>query len=140
MPRQMTIDDVILSRIAEQTREAVEAEYLRRKNEDELPDVRSSQEAYGLLVEAALSVENTVKLIKTASSDGLKCVSAGSRFAEPAGDAHSAGIDVAAAALNLAVIAMHISYEITALYPVEAPTPLEEMAEEALSVDDTENE
>lgn len=141
MPRQMTVDDIIISQIQDETRRAVEAEYVRRREEDELPEVRSSQEAYGLLIESTMNVDNAVKLVKTASSDALKCVSAGSRFAEPAGDAHSAGIDVATAAINLAVIAMHISYEITALYPTNEPTPLEEMAEEeTLDVVNTENE
>ena len=103
--------------------------YISRQIESLLPDIRTRHEAYGYLSECFAGLNGATATLKTVMNDALKMLSSrNTDFAAVSEAGYTAALDAAMAALNMAVHAQNIDFQLTAIPdPVEL-TPMEELA------------
>lgn len=110
----------------------VDANYNAAREEGMLPSVHTPQEGYGIMAERFLSVSSSTTGAKRAVADALEALSEGDAetFIGTCDRTYSAAIQVASAALQMAIAMQHVVHQL-ALYEGQGAgvSPLESMAQ-----------
>ena len=139
MPKQLTTNDFIPSKIKDSTRGFIEMFYKEGADGGELSDCRNRHEGYGLLAESFVTLCGAVDSVKAGMKDCLKTLSGEDQAFLSATDAtYSALVDLAISTVQMGVQGMNIIRQMMDRIQ-HTPLPLEEYANEVASEDDSED-
>lgn len=139
MPKQLTANDFIPSKIKDSTRGFIEMFYQEGAESATLADCRNRHEGYGLLAESFVTICGAMDSVKAGMKDCLKALSGEDQTFLSAADAtYSALVDLAISTVQMGVQDMNIIQRMMDRIQ-RTPLPLEEYAEGIASEDDSED-
>ena len=139
MPKQLTANDFIPSKIKDSTRCFIEMFYQEGAEGGDLSDCRNRHEGYGLLAESFVTICGAMDSVKAGMKDCLKTLSGEDQAFLSAADAtYSALVDLAISTVQMGVQDMNIIQRMMDRIQ-RTPLPLEEYADGIASDDDSED-